>query len=493
LTKEVCVVGGGIGGLAASSFLAASGFHVTLLEKNGSLGGRARVWREKGYLFDMGPSWYLMPEVFEAFFSRFGRSRSDYYDIYRLDPYYRVFFENSESVDITGDLDRTCATFERMEPGGANKLRRYLEEARYKYDVAMRRFLYRDYRSIGDFFNRELLIEGMKLHIFQSLDRYVGRFFSDLRAKQILQYAMVFLGSSPSNVPALYSIMSHVDMNLGVFFPRGGMTALVEGMARLAAELGVEIRTGTEVTRILTRNGRVSGVVAGERELTTDAVLVNADYHHAETALLPAEHRSYSPRYWEKRILAPSMFIIYLGLKRKLRSVVHHNLYFSNRWEDHFATIFDKPSWPENPCYYVSCASYDDAAVAPPGHENVFFLVPVAPGLEDRDETRERFAEQVLDHFESITGERIRDAIEVRRIYSHRDFSADYRAFKGTALGLAHTLFQTAIFRPAMRSRRLPNLYYAGQYTHPGVGVPMTLIAAQVAADRFAREQNGER
>lgn len=493
MTKDVCVVGGGIGGLAASCFLASSGFDVTLLEKNSSLGGRARAWRESGYLFDMGPSWYLMPEVFESFFRRFNRDRSDYYELNRLSPYYRVFFENGDPVDITGDLSRTFETFETLEAGGAEKLRRYLAEASYKYDVAMKRFLYREYRSVGDFFNRELLTEGLKLHVFQNLDRYVGRFFSDVRARQILQYAMVFLGSSPSNAPALYSIMSHVDMNLGVFFPRGGMTALVEGLARLAGELGVKIRTNAEVTRILTRNGRVSGVAVDEQELPADALLVNADYHHVETDLLPEEHRSYSPRYWRKRVLAPSMFIVYLGLGKKLRSVVHHNLYFSTHWENHFAAIYDRPRWPENPCYYVSCASFDDASVAPDGRENVFFLVPVAPGLNDTDDVRSRFAEGVLDHFESITGERVRDRVEVRRIYSQRDFAGDYNAYRGTALGLAHTLLQTAVFRPAMRSRRLPNLYYAGQYTHPGVGVPMTLIAAQVATERLVREQNGER
>ncbi|WP_455383264.1 phytoene desaturase family protein [Salinispira pacifica] len=493
MAKRVCVVGGGIGGLAAACFLARDGFEVTLLEKNSELGGRARPWRLDGFTFDMGPSWYLMPEVFEAFFARFNRNRSDYYELYRLDPYYRVFFQTGERVDISADLAETMRTFERLEQGGGEKLKRYLDEARYKYDVAMKRFLYREYRSLGDFFNRELMTEGLKLHVFQNLDGYVRRFFSDERARQILEYAMVFLGSSPSNAPALYSIMSHVDMNLGVFFPKGGMIALVQGLARLAAELGVRIETGAEVKSIRVEASRIIGVETETQTLESDALLVNADYHHVETSLLPRAYRSYSERYWRRRVVAPSMFIIYLGLDRKLESLVHHNLYFSTPWDDHFSAIFDRPAWPENPCYYVSCASFDDPSVAPAGKENVFILVPVAAGLDDSDDRREQFADRILDHFESMTGESIRAHTEIRRIFSQRDFQSDYNAFRGTALGLSHTLLQTAVFRPAMKSRRLPNLYYAGQYTHPGVGVPMTLIAAQVAAQRFVSEQRETR
>ncbi len=493
MEKRVCVVGAGLGGLASSCFLARNGFRVTLLEKNDSVGGRARSWREDGFLFDMGPSWYLMPEVFETFFREFNRDRKDYYELFRLSPYYRVFLDGNAPIDIGEDLDETCRTFDRLEAGGGDKLRNYLNEAKYKYDVALSRFLYREYRSLGDFFSRELLTEGLKLHVFQRLDRYVRRFFTDVRARQILEYAMVFLGSSPSNAPALYSIMSHVDLNLGVYFPQGGMTSLVDAIARLAAELGVEIRTGCAATEIFTRSGKAAGVATQSGEFPADTILVNADYHHAEMQLLAPQFRSYSRRYWESRVLAPSMFIIYLGLNKKLKSVVHHNLYFSTPWDPHFESIFDRPSWPENPCYYVSCASFDDRGVAPAQQENLFILVPVAPGLVDSDEIRERFADRILDHFERLIGETFRDSVRVKRIFSQRDFTADYNAYKGTALGLAHTLFQTALFRPAFRSRKLPNLYFAGQYTHPGVGVPMTLIAAQIAVERLTREQRGEK
>jgi len=488
MNRSVCVVGGGFGGLTAAALLARDGWDVTLLEKNDTLGGRARVWHEDGFAFDMGPSWYLMPEVFERFFSLFDRRREDYYQLQKLNPYYRVFFGPGDSVDITGDMSRTEAIFESFEPGGAEKLRRYLAQAEYKYDVAMREFLYRDYRTVFEFLNRRLIIEGARLNVFSSLDRFVRKYFTDRRARQILQYAMVFLGSSPSNAPALYSIMSHIDLNLGVWFPRGGMGELVSGVVRLAREMGVKIKPGVEVKEIEVKQGRVAGVTTENGNYPCDAALINADYAHAELELLEAPYRSYPAAYWKKRVLAPAMFIVYLGLRKKLSSLAHHNLYFSDPWEAHFDAIFRKPSWPEDPSYYVSCASFDDPAVAPEGQENIFFLVPVASGLEDSDEVRNAYAEKIIDHFEKLTGETIRDAVIVRRIYSQRDFSRDYNAYRGTALGIAHTLFQTAVFRPAGKSKKVSNLYYSGQYTHPGIGVPMTFISSEVTAARMTRE-----
>lgn len=486
--KKICVVGGGFGGLASACYLAAGGHRVTLLEKNDSLGGRARVWRTDGFSFDLGPSWYLMPEVFETFFSDFGCARADYYTLHRLDPYYRVFFSPDEVVDITPDLAKTRELFESFEKDGARKLDAYLEQAAYKYRVAMDEFLYREYRSLRDFMNRRLMVEGTRLGVFRKLDSFVRGYFQDHRARKILEYAMVFLGTSPTDAPALYSIMSHVDLNLGVWFPYGGMISLVDGVAALARELGVEIRTNAEVSGIDVSGGRARAVRIGNERLEVDGVLMNADYAHAEMNLLPDEARTYRPRYWSGRTMAPSFFVMYLGLNKKLASVVHHNLYFDHNWGDHFDAIFKKPGWPERPSYYVSCASYDDDSVAPWRQENVFFLVPVAAGLDDDPEFREQYGEKLLDHFECLTGEKVRDAIRVKRYYSHRDFATDYNAYKGTALGLAHTLFQTAVFRPSHRSRKVENLYYSGQYTHPGVGVPMTFISSRVIARAMAQE-----
>ncbi len=484
--KKVCIIGGGFGGLSSAALLAARGFDVTILEKNSTIGGRAQVWHQDGFVFDMGPSWYLMPEVFEHFFSTVGKKRSDYYQLQKLDPYYRIFFSRDEVVDINEDLSRTKKIFDGFEPDGGKKLQEYLDGARYKYEIAMRQFLYTEYRSMFQFFNKRILTEGLRMNIFQSLDKFVSRFFSDRRSKQILEYAMVFLGASPQNAPAMYSLMSHVDLNLGVYFPRGGMAALVEGFRRLAEDVGVEIRTDHEVTGLRIEQGKAVAAQTSHGEVYADIFLSNADYQHTDQQLLPPEYRSYSPRYWNKRTMAPTMFIIYLGLNRKVPELAHHNLYFSEPWDEHFQQIFSKPQWPDNPSYYVSCASYDDDAVAPPGQENIFFLVPVAADLADSDEIREAFAEKILTHFEELIGTTLRDAVIIRRIFSHRDFIYEYNAFKGSALGIAHTLKQTAIFRPSHRSKKVKNLFYSGQYTHPGVGVPMTIISSQVIGKNIA-------
>ncbi|MBN1834855.1 MAG: phytoene desaturase [Spirochaetales bacterium] len=480
MKRTAILVGAGLGGLAAAALLGRDGWQVTVLEKNDCPGGRARLWSHQGYQFDMGPSWYLMPEVFEHYFSLFGRRREEYYALQALDPYYRVFFAPESPVDIGPDRGRVEELFESFERGGAERLRGYLRKARYKYDVAMSEFLYKEYASLFEFLNLRMLLEGSRMNVFGRLDRSVRRYFHDRRARQLLEYAMVFLGTDPARAPALYSIMSHVDLNLGVHYPSGGLQSVGAALARLAAEQGAEIRLNQNVRRIVVEKGVARKVLTEDGEYGADVVLVNADYAFAETQLLEEPYRSYPPRYWERRVLAPSFFVLYLGVGKRLERLVHHNLYFSEHWERHFDAIFRKPSWPAKPCFYVSCISKTDAGAAPRGKENVFVLVPVAPGLDDPEEVRERYAEEVLGHVEAVVGEEIHSALEVRRIFSHRDFTGDYNAYQGTALGLAHTLTQTAVFRPRFRSRKVQNLYYVGQYTHPGIGVPMVLIAAQV-------------
>jgi phytoene desaturase len=484
--QKAVVIGAGVGGLASAALLARAGLEVTLLEKNESVGGRARLWKEGGFQFDMGPSWYLMPEVFDNFFALFGRDRERYYRLKSLSPYYRVFFAPQQKVDITSDRQQVLDLFESFEPGSARQLEKYLDRARYKYDVAMKEFLYKSYGSVFEFLNARMLIEGTRLNVFGRLDRSVRRFFKDRRARQILEYAMVFLGTSPQAAPALYSIMSHVDLNLGVHYPIGGLSAVAAGIGRLAEEQGVAILLNSDVRSIQVEDGRARTVKTDGETFEADVVVVNGDYAFAETNLLDPKHRTLPEAYWRRKVFAPSMFILYLGLNKRLRNMVHHNLYFSEDWSEHFDTIFKVPSWPQEPCFYVSCISKTDPAMAPEGHENVFVLIPVAPGLDDGESFRERYADQVIQHIEKIIGEELRSSIVVRRVYSHRDFISDYHSYKGTALGLAHTLNQTAFFRPPFRSKKVENLYYAGQYTHPGVGVPMVLIAAQVAAGLIA-------
>jgi len=488
MKSHALIIGAGYAGLSSALLLLQQGWQVTLLEKNEAPGGRARLWKDRGYSFDMGPSWYLMPEVFERFFASIGSSVAENYRLTKLETHYQVYFEGQKPVTITEDLEKTKALFESFEVGGGARLQKYMDEAQYKYDTAVGEFLYREYRTAFDFLNKKILTKGLSLGIFQNLDKFVRRFFTDTRARQILEYAMVFLGTSPNEAPALYSIMSHVDLKLGVFFPEGGMNGVAQAMARLVAQRGGRILCDHEVQGLEVAGGRVTQVRTNRGAFTADLVLNSADYAWSETTLLEPRWQTYRRPYWEKRTFAPSMFLVFLGVNRPLPGLEHHNLYFSADWDRHFDTIFKAPAWPENPCFYLSAITKTDPAMAPEGSENLFLLVPVAPGLEDTDEVRQRYLNLVLDHVQKVTGENLREGVETLRVFGPRDFTADYHAWGGTALGLAHTLFQTAVFRPGHRSKKVSNLWYTGQYTHPGVGVPMTLIASDVVVREILKD-----
>jgi phytoene desaturase len=485
--KKVVIIGAGFSGLAAAALLARQGFDVTVLEKNAHPGGVAGVLEEQGFCFDLGPSWYLMPEVFERFFAQFGKRPADFFELIRLDPYYQVFFGPGDSVEISPDLERTCALFDRLEPNGGAKLREYLRLAKHKYDLALGEFLYRDYCSIFDFFQKKILLEGPRLHIFQKLDAYARRYFTSDRARKLLEYNIVFLGCSPFKSPALYSIMSHVDMTLGVYYPRGGIYQVAKALEQIAREQGVACQYATTASRITVADRTATGVVTSSGWHEAEFVVAATDYHHAETELLESPYQSYPEQYWQRKLLAPSAFIVYLGLNRSIPHLRHHNLYLAQNWEAHFEAIFDQPAWPENPSYYVACPSKTDGSVAPPGCENLFILVPVAPGLNDSDQVREAFYEKIISHLEGLTGTSLREAIIYKKICSQRDFSQAFNMYRGTAMGLAHTLWQTALFRPAHASRKVANLYYTGHYTHPGIGLPMVLIASQIVSAAVAR------
>lgn len=489
MKKKIIVIGAGFGGLSVAALLAKEGNDVTIIEKNSQIGGRARVWKKDGFVFDMGPSWYLMPEVFERFFSNFGNKPTDFFELHRLDPSYRMFFGEDRVVDIHKDISKNMETFEKIEEGGAQKLRKYLAVSEYEYEVSMRDFVYKDYKSPFDFFNFELLTKGSKLHVFESMDRYTKRFFSSSFARKILEYTIVFLGGTPKSTPALYSLMSHVDFNLGVWYPQGGINKLVEALEKICIKNNVKIITDTEVNKIIVKDGVAIGVEAKNQKIYADIIVSNADYAHMERDLLEKEDRSYSDKYFERAKIAPSGFVIFLGLKKKIPKLIHHNLFLENDWNQHFETIFETPAWPNAPSYYISCPSKTDPSVAPEGHENIFILVPVASGLEDNEKIREQYYKKIISHFEKIIDQKIEEHIVVKRIFAHNDFIKDYNAFKGTALGLSHTLLQSAIFRPSNKSKKVKNLYYSGQYTHPGIGVPMTLICSEIVAKKI-RDEN---
>lgn len=484
--KRIAIIGAGFGGLGAAAILARAGFEVDVYEKNGAPGGRAMLYCDKGFTFDMGPSWYLMPDVFENFFAAFGKKPSDLLKLRRLDPSYRVFFEGEGAADVSPSLEKNCALFDSFEPGGGARLKKYLQEAKSRYALAMGKFVYRDYKSILDFADPRLIFDGIRLGLFGNIDSYVKRSFSSDKARKILEYTMVFLGGSPSSTPGLYSIMSHVDLGMGVYYPEGGIGELALAMERLAKENGARFHYDSPVSSINSRGGLARTLSIGKKNVEADVVVADADYHHVETELLRAPDRTYGQGYWKSRVMAPSAFLVFLGLGKKVKGLAHHNLFLAKNWDRHFSQIFENPKWPDNPSYYVSCPSKTDKTVAPKGKECLFILVPVASGLEDTDSIRAMYLDRVVSHLEEALKESLQDSIEIKRVFSHNDFTSAFNSYKGTALGMSHTLFQTALWRPSHKSGKLKNLYFTGHYTHPGVGVPMTIISSQIISREIA-------
>lgn len=484
---KVGVIGAGIGGLSLAALLGKRGYNVTVFEKNKTLGGRARVWKQDDFVFDQGPSWYLMPEIFDHFFEHFDRKTEDFYKLIRLDPSYRIFFPD-EIIDISANLKENMDLFERLEENGAEKLEKYLKQAQTKYDYLLEGLMYQDLAGIMAMFNPKLMAAGWKLSILSNMDKLMKKYFDNERARKILQYSIVFLGGNPKNTPALYSMISHIDFNLGVWYPYGGLGKIVDAAESLSKEYGVEILTETEVKGIVVEDKKVTKIETDKEVFELDVIASNADYPFTETQLLEKPHQTYPVNYWEKKIIAPSAFVLYLGINKKLDSLTHHNVILDHDWVKHFEQIFEKPSWPEEPAYYLCCPSRKDDSVAPPGYENIFVTIPISPGIEDTPEIREVYFKKIINHMEKIIGENISDHLIVKRIFSLNDFASDYNAYKGTAVGLTHTFSQSAFFRPRHKSKKLKNLYYAGQYTHPGIGVPMALISSEIVADLITKD-----
>ncbi len=488
MTKKIIVIGAGFAGLSAATTLADQGYQVTLLEKNEGPGGRARVFEADGFVFDMGPSWYWMPDVFERYFARFGKKVSDYYELMRLDPSYTVVFGENDFVDIPAKMQDLYALFESYEAGSSKRLEAFLEQSAYKYQVGINKLVYKPSRSVFEFANGRLLLDMLRMNIFESFHKHIRRYFKHPKLLQLMEFPILFLGAIPQNTPALYSLMNYADISLGTWYPKGGMHKIVEGMVQLAEEKGVKILYNQEVQKIEAQNGQVKAVHTQNASFKADALVAGADYHHIDQQVLDAPHRNYDSTYWDKRVMAPSSLLFYLGVNKKLKNLRHHNLFFHEPLLPHAIEIYEKPTWPSNPLFYVSCPSQSDPTVAPEGCENVFILMPVAPNLEDSEEIREKYYHLLMDKLEHFTGQSIRDAVVYKRSYAHKDFISDYHAFKGNAYGLANTLMQTAILKPSLKSKKLKNLYYTGQLTVPGPGVPPSLISGQVIAQELMKE-----
>ncbi|MEQ8360585.1 MAG: phytoene desaturase family protein [Cytophagales bacterium] len=482
MSKKVIVIGSGFAGISVAANLAKSGFSVTVLEKNDQPGGRARSFESDGFLFDMGPSWYWMPEVFENFYQSFKKTASDYYNLIRLDPSYRVYFGEKDFLDIPAKMEELEELFDQLEPGSSKNLKKFISESAYKYEVGMRDLVHKPAKSLLEFADLRLLKGMLKMHVFQSISNYVKKYFSHPRLIQLLEFPVLFLGATPWKTPALYSLMNYADMALGTWYPMGGMHNIVKAMKDIAEEQGVTFITGTKVEAIKSVGRNVKGVFAGDHFYEADVVVGGADYHHIDQHLLAPNVRMYSDDYWQKRVMAPSSLIFYLGVDKKIEGLQHHNLFFDQDFVKHAKEIYESPKWPENPLFYVCCPSKTDPAVAPEGKENLFILVPVAPDLEDNEEIREHYYNMVIERLEKLIGQKLKDDIIYKRSFAHKDFISDYNAFKGNAYGLANTLRQTAILKPALKNKKLNNLFYTGQLTVPGPGVPPSIISGQVVA-----------
>ncbi len=487
MSKKVVVIGSGFSGLSASAVLAKAGFSVTLFEKNSMPGGRARKLVENGFTFDLGPSWYWLPDVFERFFGLFGKTSGDYYKLERLDPSYRVFYSRDEILDIPSGKENVIGLFEKIEKGSGKKLSRFLEDAEYKYRVGMSKLVYKPAKSIFEFVEWDVIKGVFKLDLLKSFHRYVRMNFKDPRLWPVLEFPVIFLGATPKRTPALYSLMNHADMGLGTWYPRGGMFEVVKGFETLARSLGVNVFYDSPVEKISVSGKRATGVIVNGTFHKADYIIGAADYNHIEQALLPEGKARYSEKYWNSREMAPSSLLYFIGLDSKLKNMIHHNLLFDEDFETHSKEIFEDPKWPTRPLLYTSVTSKTDSSVAPEGMENLVVLIPVASGLDDNDDVRERYFNLVMDRLEKITGDKIRDHIVYMKSYAHRDFSKDYNAYKGNAYGLGNTLMQTAIFKPKLNSAKIRNLVYAGQLTTPGPGVPPTIISGQVAAGEIIK------
>jgi len=488
--KKVAVIGAGFAGLSTATQLAANGYDVTIFEKHDMAGGRARKFAAHGFTFDMGPSWYWMPDVFDNYFSKFGRKVADYYELIRLDPSYKVVFGKKDEIQLPANFNQLCTLFESIEQGSAKKLEKFMNEAQYKYEVGMGELVHTPGLSITEYLNKKVIKGLFQLDLFQSIAKHIRSCFTNDRLIKLLEFPVLFLGATPENTPALYSLMNYADIKLGTWYPKGGMHEIVAAMHALAMEKGVKFEFNADVSKIDVVGKQARSIIVNGKQFETDIVVGAADYHFIEQKLLDKSYRNYSDKYWETRKMAPSSLIYYVGVNKKLKNLLHHNLFFDKDFKQHAAEIYEAPKWPSDPLFYVCCPSVTDSTVAPEGNENLFILIPTAPGLSDSDEIKEVYFKKVIDRLEELTEQSIADSIIYKKSYAGSNFIEDYNAFKGNAYGLANTLKQTAILKPTIVNKKVSNLFYTGQLTVPGPGVPPSIISGQPVADHIIKTFN---
>ncbi|TXK72894.1 NAD(P)/FAD-dependent oxidoreductase [Mesonia sp. K4-1] len=481
MKKKIIIIGSGFSSLSASCYLAQQGYEVEIFEKNSSIGGRARQLKKEGFTFDIGPTWYWMPDVFERFFADFNTTPQAYYNLIKLSPAYKVYFSKEESITIGDTLDKIYAAFESIEKGSSQKLEKFIEKARSNYDIAIKDLVYRPGVSPLELITPQT---ATKLNqFFSTIAKEVRREFKNDQLIQVLEFPVLFLGAKPSDTPAFYSFMNFADFGLGTWHPKGGMYQVILGLSELAKSLGVKINLNASAEKILVDNhNKATGIISNGKEHQADIVLSGADYHHTETLLQP-ELRQYSETYWDKKTFAPSSLLFYVGFDKKIENVEHHTLFFDVDFKAHAKAIYDNAEWPEEPLFYASFPSKTDDNIAPQGKEAAIFLIPLAPGLRDEQSLRERYFKKIIKRFEEITNQNVSDYVIFKESFCVNDFVKDYNSYKGNAYGLANTLFQTAFLRPKLKSKKVKSLYFTGQLTVPGPGVPPSLISGKLVAE----------
>lgn len=479
--KKVAIIGSGFSSLAASCYLAKYGYEVTIYEKNKTIGGRARQYVKDGFTFDIGPTWYWMPDVFERFFSDFNKHPKDYYQLEKLNPAYSVYFGKNDFITIEDTLDKICIAFEKEEPGSSKKLKKFIKQAEDNYNIAIKDLVYNPGVSPLELVN---LQTAKKLNqFFGTIKKDVRKAFNNKRLVQILEFPVLFLGAKPSDTPSFYSFMNYADFGLGTFHPKGGMYQVILALEKLAKELGVTIKTENPIQKIFVDNGKANTIITNSSKIINcDIVLSGADYHHTET-LLEESYRQYSEAYWTKKTFAPSSLLFYVGFNKKLKNVNHHTLFFDVDFDTHAEAIYDNPKWPEKPLFYASFPSITDNSTAPNDKEAGIFLIPLAPGLEDTEALRSSYFEKIINRFEALTSQSVKEDILFKESFCVNDFISEYNSYKGNAYGMANTLLQTAFLRPKLKSKKVNNLYFTGQLTVPGPGVPPSLISGKLAAE----------
>ncbi len=486
MNKDIKIIGSGFSALAASCYLAQQGNSVTIFEKNDTIGGRARQLKKDGFTFDIGPTWYWMPDVFERFFADFDKKPSDYYELIKLSPAYQVYFGELDFVTIADNLPEIVTTFESIEKGSGAKLQAFMKEAQSNYDIAIKDLVYRPGVSPMELVTVETALKVNQF--FGNISKDIRRRFKNKKLVQILEFPVLFLGAKPSDTPSFYSFMNFADFGLGTFHPKNGMYSVILAMEQLAKELGVTIKTNSNIEKIEVENGKAVGIVVNGEFISADVVLSGADYHHSET-LLDVKHRAYSEKYWDKKTFAPSSLLFYVGLDKKVENVEHHSLFFDVDFDVHAQDIYDNPKWPDEPLFYASFPSKTDTNSAPAGKEAAIFLIPIAPGLEDTPELRELYFDKIIIRLEKLTKQDIKNCIIFKESFCVNDFIKDYNSYKGNAYGMANTLLQTAFLRPKLKSKKVNNLYFTGQLTVPGPGVPPALISGKLVADLIKKQR----